>query len=140
MLLTPGLSQSLPAMATKLASDHLTEGQAGEVLVVIENLTKNTLPMPIAIIELPGGIKPRHAQLKELVKKGCIAHYDVDGQRIVLYWRAMAPAEKKQIPLSVVAAVPGTYTGNASQAYLYYADESKKWVPGLKVMIQKSPH
>lgn len=128
------------SMATKLASDHLTEGQAGEVLVVIENLTKNTLPMPIAIIELPGGIEPRHAQLKELVKKGSIAHYDVDGQRIVLYWRAMAPAEKKQIPLSVVAAVPGTYTGTASQAYLYYADESKKWVPGLKVMIQKSPH
>ncbi len=128
------------SMSAKLASDHLTEGQASEILVVMENLTKKALPMPIAIIELPGGIEPRHAQLKELVKKGAIAHYDVDGQKVVLYWRALAPAEKIQVPLSVVASVPGKYTGNASQAYLYYADDSKKWVPGLKVMIEKAPH
>jgi hypothetical protein len=34
-----------------------------------------------------------------------------------------------------VAAVPGTYTGPASRAYLYYTDEFKTWVGGLKVAI-----
>jgi hypothetical protein len=37
--------------------------------------------------------------------------------------------------LSLVAAVPGSYTGPASRAYLYYTDEYKNWAPGLKVHI-----
>ena len=37
--------------------------------------------------------------------------------------------------ISLVAAVPGTYTGPASRAYLYYTDEHKHWVQGLKVNI-----
>ena len=32
-------------------------------------------------------------------------------------------------------AVPGSYTGPASRAYLYYTDEYKSWAPGLKVNI-----
>jgi alpha-2-macroglobulin-like protein len=37
--------------------------------------------------------------------------------------------------LSLVAAIPGTYTGPASRAYLYYTDEFKQWAPGMKVTI-----
>jgi hypothetical protein len=33
------------------------------------------------------------------------------------------------------AAVPGTYTGPASRAYLYYTDEFKCWTQGLGVTI-----
>ena len=40
-----------------------------------------------------------------------------------------------EIPLSLVAAVPGTYTGPASRAYLYYTDEFKQWQPGMKVTV-----
>jgi len=37
--------------------------------------------------------------------------------------------------ISLVAAVPGSYTGPASRAYLYCTDEYKNWAPGLKVSI-----
>ena len=39
------------------------------------------------------------------------------------------------VTVAAVAAVPGTYTGPASRAYLYYADEHKAWINGVKVSI-----
>ena len=64
----------------------------------------------MAIVGLPGGLEPRHDQLKELVKKGAIDAYEVLGRDVVLYWRGM---EKNQIdvPLSLIAAVPGRTRG-----------------------------
>jgi hypothetical protein len=59
----------------------------------------------------------------------------VRGREVVLYWRTLAGDAKVDIPLSLIAAVPGTYTGPASRAYLYYTDEDKKWVDGMKVEI-----
>ncbi len=53
----------------------------------------------------------------------------------MLYWRAMAPGEKRELSLSLLAAVPGTYTGPSSRAYLYYTDEFKNWVTASKVTI-----
>ena len=53
----------------------------------------------------------------------------------MLYWRQLKAQEKVEVPISVVAAVPGTYTGPASRAYLYYTDEFKHWVDGVKVQI-----
>ena len=55
---------------------------------------------------------------------------------MVLYWRDMQPKQKVEIPLSVTAAVPGTYTAPASRAYLYYTDEFKQWAEGMKVTIE----
>jgi hypothetical protein len=77
----------------------------------------------------------RHDQLKELVKSGRIDAYEVIGREVVLYWRYVKPNDKFEFPLSLVAAVPGVYTGPASRAYLYYTDEFKNWAPGLKVSI-----
>jgi hypothetical protein len=61
--------------------------------------------------------------------------YEVIGRDVVLYWRGMEPRKKLEVPLSLIAAVPGTYTGPASRAYLYYADDHKIWRDGLKVSI-----
>ena len=47
----------------------------------------------------------------------------------------MEPRKKLEVPLSLVAAVPGTLHGPASRAYLYYADDHKVWRDGLKVSI-----
>jgi alpha-2-macroglobulin-like protein len=93
------------------------------------------IPNPIAIIGLPGGLEPRHDQLKELVKKQVIDAYEVRGREVVLYWRSMDSDARVHIPLSVIAAIPGTYTGPASRTYLYYTDEHKKWVDGVRVEI-----
>lgn len=122
-------------LSVKLAQDKITEGASTEALVTVVNTAKETIPTPVAIIGLPGGLEPRHDQLKELVKKKTIDAYEVRGREVVLYWRALNANEKVQIPISLVAAVPGSYTGPASRAYLYYTDEHKKWVSGTHVEI-----
>ena len=65
------------------------------------------------------------------------------GREVVLYWRALAAEARVALPLSLVAAIPGTYTGPASRAYLYYTNEHKHWTDGLRVEIEpiaNSPH
>jgi hypothetical protein len=94
------------------------------------------VPPPTAAIGLPGGLEVRHDQLKELVKAGTIAAYEVLGREVVLYWRAFQAEARVTLPLSLVAAIPGTYTGPASRAYLYYTNEHKQWVEGLRVEIK----
>jgi len=122
-------------LEVSLANAEVVEGGITEANVLVTNKTKEVLPNPVAIVGLPGGLEPRHDQLKELVKKGTIDAYEVLGREVVLYWRGMAADAKISIPLSLVAAVPGTYTGPASRTYLYYTDEFKQWVPGVKVSI-----
>jgi hypothetical protein len=133
---TPASSRECTVkLTTSLVDERLDEGTTTEAKVVVENLTDEGRPMTVAIVGVPGGLEPRHDQLKELVKSGQIAAYEVTGRDVVLYWRDMAPREKKEIALSLLAAVPGVYTGPASRAYLYYTDEHKHWVPGAKVII-----
>ena len=107
-------------------------------MTVTNRDTAAPIPTPVAIVGIPGGLEVRHDQLKELVKSNKIAAYEVIGREVVLYWRSLAPAEKVEVPLSLVAAVPGTYTGPASRAYLYYTDEFKHWAPGMTVDIRES--
>jgi len=122
-------------LKTGLSDTKLDEGAATEVNALLRNLSKEPLPMTVAIVGLPGGLEPRHDQLKELVKAGRIAAYEVRGREVVLYWRQLLPEQRIEVPISCVAVVPGTYTGPASRAYLYYTDEFKSWVPGLKIEI-----
>lgn len=119
-----------------LRDKTVDEGGVTEAAVAVVNRTGETIPMPVAIIGVPGGLEVRHDQLKELVKAGKIAAYEVLGRDVVLYWRALKPEERVELPISLVAAVPGTYTSPASRAYLYYTDEHKHWVEGMKVEIR----
>jgi hypothetical protein len=118
-----------------LAEDAVEEGTVTEARVAVVNRTGQTLPMPVAMIGIPGGLEVRHDQLKELVKEGKIAAYEVLGRQVVLYWRVLQAEERVELPISLVAAIPGIYTGPASRAYQYYGDEHKVWVPGLQVVI-----
>ena len=103
----------------------------------IANKSDQAIPTPVAIVGIPGGLEVRHDQLKELVKSGKIDAYEVIGREVVLYWRYLKAKDNFDLPLSLVAAVPGSYTGPASRAYLYYTDEYKNWAPGLKVTISR---
>ncbi len=122
-------------LTVKMAQNKVVEGAATEANVTVINKTNEVVPTPVAIVGLPGGLEPRHDQLKELVKKGKIDAYEVLGREIVLYWRSLPGDAKVEVPLSLIAAVPGTYTGPASRTYLYYTDEHKRWVDGLQVEI-----
>ena len=118
-----------------MAQDKVTEGNATEANVTVTNKTSEVIPSPVAIVGLPGGLEVRHDQLKELKKKGVIDNYEVRGREVVLYWRTLDKNAKIEVPLSLIAAIPGTYTGPASRAYLYYTDENKQWADGLKIEI-----
>jgi hypothetical protein len=134
--LTPESSKDCKLdLKVSMAQDKIIEGASTEANVTVTNNSKEAVPTPVAIIGLPGGLEPRHDQLKELVKKGTIDAYEVLGRDIVLYWRALPGDEKVHVPLSLIAAVPGSYTGPASRTYLYYTDEHKHWVDGLHVEI-----
>jgi hypothetical protein len=134
--LTPASSEQCKLrIETSLKDSQIVEGLPSEANVTVTNVTDETLPTPIAIVGLPGGMEVRHDQLKELVKADRIAAYEVRGREVILYWRDMQPKQKISLPLSVVAAVPGTYTAPASRTYLYYTDEFKQWSPGMSVTI-----
>ena len=51
------------------------------------------------------------------------------------YWRSLDAEQRVDLPLSLIAAIPGTYTGPASRAYQYYTDEHKHWIPPMSVEI-----
>lgn len=118
-----------------LRNPELAEGDVTEAKVTVINRTNDILPTPIAIVGIPGGLEVRHDQLKELVKAGTIDAYEVLGRQVVLYWRGLKPQAKVELPLSLLAAIPGTYTAPASRSYLYYTDEYKHWTSPLKVKI-----
>jgi hypothetical protein len=118
-----------------LKDRQIQEGGVTEAVVSIVNKSDQAIPTPVAIVGIPGGLEVRHEQLKELVKSGRIDAYEVMGREVVLYWRSLKANDKFDLPLSLVAAIPGSYSGPASRAYLYYTDEYKSWAPELKVNI-----
>jgi uncharacterized protein YfaS (alpha-2-macroglobulin family) len=134
--LTPDSArESKVGLDVKLTKAVVAEGELVEANATISNRTNQAIPTPVAIIGLPGGLEPRHDQLKELVKKGTIDAYEVIGREVVLYWRGLEAGQTVLVPLSLLAAIPGYYTGPASRAYLYYTDEHKTWVEGLRATI-----
>ncbi|AGC48683.1 A-macroglobulin complement component [Myxococcus stipitatus DSM 14675] len=132
----PQSSQDTPvSLEVAMAKREFVEGEPTEARVMVANRTGQHLPTAVAIFGVPGGMDVRHDQLKELVKRKVVDAYEVLGRDVVLYWRGMEPRKRIDVPLSLVATVPGTYTGPASRAYLYYTDEHKVWSEGVKVSI-----
>ena len=127
--------QTQVGIQVALKDRQIQEGGVTEATVSIANKSDQAIPTPVAIVGIPGGLEVRHDQLKELVKSGKIDAYEVIGREVILYWRYLQAKDKFDLPVSLVAAVPGSYTGPASRAYLYYTDEYKNWAPGLKVSI-----
>lgn len=123
------------SLEVKLGGTALKEGDVTEATARISNLSDAPLSTVVAIVGVPGGLEPRIDQLKELVKAKTIDAYEVLGRDVVLYWRGMTPKQQLRVPVSLLAAIPGKYTGPASRAYLYYGDEHKAWVDGLSADI-----
>jgi uncharacterized protein YfaS (alpha-2-macroglobulin family) len=118
-----------------LGDTKLMEGTVTEANVTVINRSDSQVASPVAIVGIPGGLEVRHDQLKELVKSDKIAAYEVIGREVVLYWRVLDAEQRVEVPLSLIAEIPGDYTGPASRAYLYYTDEFKQWSNPLQVNI-----
>src|SRR5207249_2815767 len=54
-------------LGVRLTRQEVTEGEIVEAMASVTNLSKEKLPTVVAIVGLPGGLEPRHDQLKELV-------------------------------------------------------------------------
>jgi hypothetical protein len=118
-----------------LAKSELKMGETVRLDATISNKSQTGQPMTLARLGLPGGLTFQSWQLKELREKGQIAFYETRAREVILYFRDMKPNEVKKIGIDLVASVPGTYTGPASSAYLYYNDTDKSWAAPLPIRI-----
>ncbi len=125
------------AVTTALDHTRVKLGEGVKLRAHVANTTKDGIPMTLARIGIPGGLVFQSWQLKELRDKGAIDFYETRPREVILYWRGMAPSQKHDISLDLLAAVPGTYEAPASSAYLYYTAEQKAWTAPVKVTVEK---
>ncbi len=123
------------SLETSIAKEKLAMGETVRMTAVLENTLQEGRPMTLARVGLPGGLTFQTWQLKELREKGLIAFYETQAREVILYFRQMKPGEKVEIPLELMATVPGRYTSPASRAYLYYTDDKKVWAEPIEVTI-----
>ncbi|MBL8287373.1 MAG: hypothetical protein JNL85_05250 [Rubrivivax sp.] len=122
-------------LAATLAKADVKMGETVRMDAVVTNKTPRGLPMTLARLGLPGGLTFQNWQLKALREQGQIAFFETRAREVIVYFRDMKPGETKKIALDLVATVPGSYTGPASSAYLYYNDTDKAWAAPLPVRI-----
>ena len=124
-------------VTTRLERASVPMGEAVRLTAVASNRTDTPQPMTMVRVGIPGGLTWQTWQLKELREKGLIAFYETRPREVVLYLDSMGPSEVLELPLDLVATIPGTYTGPASSAYLYYTNDQKTWTAGLRMEITR---
>lgn len=122
-------------LSTKLDKGSVKMGENVRLTATVKNRTDAGQPMTMARIGLPGGLAFQTWQLKELKEKGLVDQWETRAREVIVYFRDMKPGQVREVPLDLVATVPGDYTGPASSAYLYYTDDRKFWADGLKATV-----
>jgi len=128
-------AESVVGLSTQLEATSVKMGDPVRLNVNVKNVSDKGQPMALARVGLPSGLTYQTWQLKQLREKGVIGFWETRGREVVLYFRDLAPSASIDIPLDLVATVPGHYRAPASSAYLYYTDEHKTWVEGVEVDI-----
>lgn len=124
-------------LSTELRSSTLRMGQTVRLVAHLRNKTSQGQPMTLARIGIPGGLTHQSWQLKELVESKQIAFYETGPREVILYFRDLAPSATRDVPIELVANVPGTYTAPASSAYLYYTNDQKVWAAPARVTVSR---
>jgi hypothetical protein len=130
-------------LTTSLPKADLTEGDTTRLTAKVKNASGAPQGMAVAIVGLPAGlIVPEDLkQLKEHCrppaegKRPLLSAFEINGRELVLYWRDLAKDEQIDLPIDLVARVPGVYRGPASRAYLYYNADRKHWIDPLSAKI-----
>ena len=118
-----------------LAKPQVALGEGVRMNVRVSNATAGGVPMTLARVGLPGGLTFQTWQLQELRDRKLIDFYETRAREVILYFRALPPNAVREVPLELMATVPGTFTAPASRAYLYYTDEHKHWVAPSTVTV-----
>ncbi len=124
-------------METSLINHKVKVGETVRFKAKIINTTENAIPCTMAIIGIPAGTSLQPWQLKELRDKNNFAFYEINGNKLVIYYRGMTANETKEINLDLKAEIPGEFEAAASSSYLYYTNEHKNWVSGESIKIYR---
>jgi hypothetical protein len=147
--LTPLSSEKCSVrLAAKLDKTEVSEGDGVRLTATLENVAGKGLPMTVAVIGLPAGLKVPEdmKQLKEMAKlrktgpngeleASEISYFEIRGRELVLYWRDVKPEAKVNLTIDLIAEIPGEFRGPASRAYLYYNADHKHWIEPLAITI-----
>jgi hypothetical protein len=131
-------------LETKLAQLTMEEGDSIRLKVKVENVSGQEQGMAVAIIGLPAGLivpedlkqLKEHCKIPDDGKRPLVGAFEIRGRELILYWRDLAKGETIEVPIDLVARVPGKYRGPASRAYLYYNADHKHWIEPLEVTIK----
>ena len=132
------------AAANQAVRTEVQEGDLVRLNMTLENVSGKGQGMAVAVLGLPGGLTVPEdmKQLKQYTRvpedgsRPLVSAFEVRGRELVLYWRDLAPGQKIDVPLDLIARVPGEYSGPASRGYLYYNADHKHWVDPLRVTIK----
>jgi hypothetical protein len=128
----------------RLARTTLSEGDAVRLTVKVKNVSGAGQGMAVAIVGLPAGLivpedlkqLKQHCKLPGEGRRAMLGAFEINGRELVLYWRDMMKDEQIEVPIDLVARVPGVYRGPASRAYLYYNADKKNWIEPLAATIE----
>ena len=134
--LPPTSAEAPLHLSTQLLKNKAAVGELLRVQLKLRNTTAKGQPMSVARIGIPAGTTVDLPQLKKLQEEENFAYFELMENSIVFYWRDLAPSAEKSFSFDLKAQTIGTFTGSASSAYLYYTDEHKHWVEGLKVDLK----
>ncbi len=145
---TPPSAEKLNVQLTaKLAKQQLTEGESVRLNVKLVNVSGKDQGMAVAIVGLPAGLivpedlkqLKEHCKIVEGGNRPLVSAFEIQGRELILYWRDLAKDQTIEVPIDLIARVPGVYTGPASRAYLYYNADHRHWIEPLQVTIQAKP-
>lgn len=133
----------LVKLTTRLSKTDVREGETVRLTIRVENVTGSDQGMATAIVGLPAGLSlpenleqlRAHCKLPADGSAPLVSAFEASGRELVLYWRGLEKGQAVEVPLDLIARVPGTYRGPASRAYLYYNARTKHWVDPLAVTI-----
>ena len=142
--LKPASADDCPVrLETKLSQTEVQEGGLVRLNMTLKNVSGKGQGMATVILGLPGGLTVPEdmKQLKQYTRvpedgsRPLVSAFEIRGRELVLYWRDLAPDQTIQVPLDLIARIPGEYSGPASRGYLYYNADHKHWVEPLQVKI-----
>lgn len=120
--------ECLVDIKTQLSHNKVKTGETVRLQVELKNKTDQGLPSTMAIVGIPAGCTVQPWQLKEMQDKKLIDYYEINGNKLNIYYRQMAPNEIKNLNFDLKAEVKGRFLSPSSCAYLYYTNEFKEWV------------
>ncbi len=142
--LKPVAAEDCPVrLKTALSETKVQEGDLVGLKVTLKNVSGKGQSMATAVIGLPGGLTlpedlkqlKQHCRQPEDGSRPLVSAFEIRGRELVLYWRDLAPDQTIEVPIDLIARVPGEYSGPASRGYLYYNADHKDWVDPLRVTI-----